>query len=83
MKSALLIKFSLVLPLILLADYVLMVILGCASCLFGVGNDYYCGTYCMLGKLILLGSAVLFGYLVYRDIRRYKSEKSDGKAAQS
>ena len=81
MKSALLIKFSLVLPLILLADYVLMVILGCASCLFGVGNDYYCGTYCMLGKMILLGSAVLFGYLVYRDIRRYKSEKSDGKAA--
>lgn len=78
MKTALLIKFALVLPLILLADYVIMVILGCASCLFSLGEGYYCGTYCIFGKLILLLSAIFFGYLVWRDYRKYNREKSNG-----
>lgn len=78
MKTALLIKFTLVLPLILLADYVIMVLIGCASCLFGVGDGYYCGTYCIFGKLILLASAIFFGYLVWRDYRKYNREKVNG-----
>ncbi len=78
MKTALLIKFALVLPLILLADYVIMVLLGCASCLFGVGDGYYCGTYCIFGKLILLASAIFFGYLLWRDYRKYNKEKENG-----
>jgi len=81
MKTALLIKFTLVLPLILLADYVIMVLLGCASCLFGVGDGYYCGTYCIFGKLILLASAIFFGYIVWRDIIRIRKQKQDGTAA--
>ena len=80
MKTALLVKFCLVLPVILLVDYLLMVALGCASCLFGLGEHYYCGSYCVIGKLILLSSAILFAYLVWRDIRRYRKENQDGSA---
>lgn len=81
MKTALFFKSALVLPMILLADYVIMVLLGCASCLFGVGNDFYCGTYCIFGKLILLASAIFFGYLLWRDYRKYNKAKANGKAA--
>lgn len=78
MKTSLWIKLLLVLPLILLADYLLMVVLGCASCLFGLGDDYYCGGYCLTGKLILLASAIFFLFLIYPDIKHLfrKDKKS-------
>jgi energy-coupling factor transporter transmembrane protein EcfT len=70
MKASILIKFLVILPIILLADYVLMVLIGCATCLFGFGNDFYCGSYCLIGKSILLLSAVLIGYLMYPDMKK-------------
>lgn len=70
MKTSILIKLLVILPIILLADYVLMVLIGCATCLFGFGNDFYCGSYCIIGKSILLLSAVLFGYLIYPDMKK-------------
>jgi len=68
MKASLMRNFFVVLPVILFVDYFLMVLLGCASCLFGFGNDFYCGSYCLVGKLILLLSAIFFVYLIYPDI---------------
>lgn len=44
MKTTMLIKFCLILPVLLLVDYITMVLLGCASCLFGFGADYYRNT---------------------------------------
>jgi len=70
MKASILVKILIILPIILLVDYVLMVLLGCATCLFGFGDDFYCGPYCMAGKAILLLSAILFGYLIFPDIKR-------------
>jgi len=70
MKASILVKMLIILPIILLVDYVLMVLLGCATCLFGFGDDFYCGPYCMAGKAILLLSAILFGYLIFPDIKR-------------
>lgn len=64
------IKVFLVLPLIFLFDYVLMVIIGCSSCLFGFGNDFYCNSYCVFGKIILVLSAAFFIFLIYPDIRK-------------
>jgi len=77
MKVSLMKNFLIVLPVILFVDFFLMVLLGCASCLFGFGDNFYCGGYCLIGKLILLLSAILFGYLVYPDIRHlFKSGKN-------
>jgi hypothetical protein len=70
MKSKLLLKILLGLPLVVFIDYILMAILGCTSCLFGVGDAYFCNTYCILGKALLLLSAILFGLYIYPDIRK-------------
>jgi hypothetical protein len=45
MKKTLLLKLVFGLPLVIFVDYLLMAILGCISCLFGFGDDYFCGTY--------------------------------------
>jgi hypothetical protein len=73
-------KVLLGLPLILLADYVFMVILGCAGCLFKFGNDYYCGPYCFIGKGILLLSAILFIYMILPDIKQLFKHKKNAQA---
>ena len=53
-----------------------MVIIGCSSCLFGLGDDFYCGPYCIIGKIILGLSVLLFGYIIYPDIAQlFKSSK--------
>jgi hypothetical protein len=80
MKAKFLLKIFLILPLILIVDYVLMVLLGCATCLFGVDNDFYCGTYCLIGKVILLLSAIFFIFLIFPDIKHYLNRKKNAKA---
>lgn len=47
-----------------------MVLLGCASCLFGFGNDYFCGPYCIVGKIILGLSGMLFLFLIFPDLKK-------------
>jgi len=77
MKTSIIIKVILVLPLILFVDYVLMVVIGCTTCLFGFSNDFYSGAYCVYGKIILALSALFFGYIMYSDIvKLYKQKKS-------
>lgn len=70
MRTKLFLKIFIGLPLVIFIDYVLMAILGCVSCLFGVGDSYFCGPYCLLGKGLLLLSAVLFGWYLYPNIRK-------------
>ncbi len=78
MKTITIIKFCLVLPLLLLVDYVTMALLGCISCLFGLGHDYYCNTYCAVGKGILLLSAIIFGIIIYPEIKALIRKKKYG-----
>jgi hypothetical protein len=80
MKTSIIAKVFLILPLILITDYVLMVVLGCTSCLFGFGNDFYCGTYCFIGKGILLLSALLFISLIYPDLKMLIKHKKNVQA---
>ncbi len=75
MKTRIFVKVFLVLPLIIFVDYVLMVLLGCASCLFGFGDSFYCGSYCLIGKGILLLSAVFFIYLLVTDFKQPDNSK--------
>jgi hypothetical protein len=70
MKTSLLLKIGFILPLILFVDYVLMVLLGCATCLFGFGDDFYCGPYCLMGKIILGLSGLFFVILISPDIAK-------------
>jgi hypothetical protein len=81
MKVSFLIKLFLVLPLILFFDYLLMAIIGCTTCLFGLGEEFYCGSFCLAGKIILALSALLFGYLIYPDLKAIFKPKKNGAAA--
>lgn len=59
MKTSMVIKVFLFLPLVLFLDYILLVFVGCAGCIFGLGDKFYCGSYCIFGKL-LLGLSLVF-----------------------
>lgn len=77
MKTSPIIKGLLGLPLILLFDWVLMTVFGCGACLMGAENDFYCGTYCFIGKGVLLLSAVLFLSLFVPEIKQYFIHKKN------
>jgi hypothetical protein len=81
MKASLFIKFFLVLPLILFVDYLIMALLGCTTCLFGLGNEFYCGPFCLAGKIILALSALFFIYLIYPDLKIFFRAKKNGTAS--
>jgi hypothetical protein len=81
MKASIFLKIFFVLPLILFVDYLLMALIGCTTCLFGHGEEFYCGPFCLAGKIILALSAILFGYLIYPDIKViFKSERNGASA---
>jgi len=77
MKTKIYLKVFLVLPLIIFTDWVLMAVLGCTSCLFGFSDSFYCGSYCLFGKGILLLSAVFFIYLITPDLKQFLSHKKN------
>ena len=77
MKASLLFKFFFIFPFILFVDYLLIAFLGCASCIFSPEAGFYCGPFCLAGKIILALSVIFFGYLIYPNIREiYKSVKN-------
>lgn len=82
MNTSLLIKVFLVLPLIVFVDYTLMALIGCTTCLLGFGNDFYCGEFCIFGKIILAVSAILFGFIIYPDIALLFKANKNGATAE-
>jgi hypothetical protein len=82
MKASLFFKVFFILPLILFGDYLLMALLGCSTCLFGLGDEFYCGSFCIAGKIILVLSAVFFVYLIYTDIKVLFRSKKNGTTAE-
>lgn len=76
MKTTLAVKVILLLPLALFVDYIIMVLVGSAACIAGCGNDFYCGPYCLVGKIILGISAVVVLFLTFPEIKAlFKSGK--------
>lgn len=71
MKTTLFLKLVILLPLIIIIDYLVMAALGCISCLFGFGDAYFCGSFCLLGKVLLVLTAVLFGWYLFPDIKKF------------
>jgi hypothetical protein len=69
MKTNLYLKIMIGLPLVIFIDYLLMAMLGCISCFLGFGNGYFCGPYCLLGKGLLVLSAILFCLYIFPDVK--------------
>jgi hypothetical protein len=81
MKASILVKVFFVLPLLIFVDYILMAILGCTTCLFGLGEDFYCGSFCLAGKIILALSAIFFGYIIFPDIKAIFKPNKNGSSS--
>lgn len=75
MKAPFLIKLAVILPLLLFVDYLLMLALGCATCLFGFDNNFNCNSYCIVGKIILALSFIFFLWFIFPDIKRLINKK--------
>ncbi len=83
MKASIYLKIFFTLPLILFVDYVLMAIIGCTTCLFGIGDEFFCSSFCLTGKIILALSAIFFGYLIYPDIKAVLNTARDGSSTEN
>ena len=81
MKASILVKVFFILPLLIFVDYILMAILGCTTCLLGLGEDFYCGSFCLAGKIILALSAIFFGYIISPEIKAIFKPKKNGASA--
>jgi len=81
MRASVILKIFFILPLILFVDYLLMTIIGCTTCLFGLGEEFYCGSFCLAGKIILVLSAIFFGYIIYPDFKAIFKTKRNGASA--
>ena len=68
MKTSIIAKVFLLLPLMLISDFVLMIILGFTACRFGLHDDFYCGPYSFIGIGIPL-SPGFFIFLIYPDLK--------------
>ncbi|NLP56916.1 hypothetical protein [Lutibacter sp. B1] len=62
-------KSAFLIPMILFIDYLIMAIVGCTSCLFGFTNNFYSCTYCIIGKILLVISAVVYVLLIIPDVK--------------
>ena len=63
----LLIKFGIILTALLFADYVIIALFGCVSCILGAKDQYFCETYCWIVRVFLaLSLTVFFGYVIYQ-----------------
>jgi len=69
MKSPIFLIYIFLISLLFFIDYVLMMLLGCITSVLGFGNDFYCGTYCLIGKIVLGATAVLFIFLIFTDTK--------------
>jgi hypothetical protein len=70
MKASLLLKVILIAPILLFADYLIMVIIGCFADSCGLGEGFFCGIYCTIGKFVLGLTALIFmGFLFSKNLR--------------
>jgi hypothetical protein len=58
-----------------------MTVIGCTTCFFGLEEEFYCGSFCLAGKIILALSAIFFGYLIYPNFKAVFKPKKNGASA--
>jgi hypothetical protein len=82
MEAKLAFKFLVILPLILFVDYLILVLLGCTGCIFGAGDNFTCGIYCIIGKITFALSGLFFLYLIFHDLKKIYQERKNGKTGK-
>ncbi len=58
MKGVMIFKVCIIVPLVIFIDYLVMILLGSVAHIAGCGDGFYCGPFCIVGK-VLLGLSVI------------------------
>jgi len=62
--KTLLVKLLLIVPAVLFLDWMIMVIVGSVSSIFGANDNFFCTIYCDFGIALLVSSLVFVSYLI-------------------
>lgn len=79
----LIIKICLILPLACFTFYIVMAFVGCIASLLNCNSSFYCGPFCLIGKILGSVSVFLFFFSILPDIKallnipRYASTKKN------
>ena len=66
----LVLKSLFLISLIAFIDFLIMIVIGCTTCFFGLSDEFYDCTYCAIGKVVFIISIIsLFSILLFN----YKS----------
>jgi hypothetical protein len=57
------IKWILIIPAILFADWIIMITAGCLTSICGAGEKFYCGIYCYFAIGLLIISTIVMLWL--------------------
>ena len=82
MKTILFAKILILLPIVVFANYLLMAIIGCLTFLWGCGDDFYCNSFCLIGKIIFGFTIVVFFFLIFPDIKSITKRLKDTTPAE-
>lgn len=72
--KTLLVKLLLILPALLFLDWVIMVVVGSVSNIFGANDNFYCTIYCDFGIALLVSTFLFVAYLIIRQNFHHKMQ---------
>ena len=82
MKSSVFIKLFFILPVVIFGEYMLMIIFGCVSSMFNPDEDFYCGPFCIVGKIILVLTVFLSGFYLFPEVRAFIKSHKNGQTSK-
>ena len=67
----LIVKSLFLVSILIFVDLLLMIIIGCTSCLFCLNENFYTDTYCVIGKIIFSASFVILAGIVFFNCKSF------------
>jgi len=64
--KTLLVKLLLIVPALLFLDWVIMVVVGSVSGIFGASDNFFCTIYCDFGIALLVSTFLFVAYLMIK-----------------
>jgi|GEM_PF-2139152 len=61
-------------PFVLFIEYVIFIIVGCVAFACGIKDSFFCGAYCIAGKIVLLITGLFFVTLLCFDIKKIRKK---------
>ena len=68
------VKLLLIIPSLAFLDWVIMIVVGSVSNIFGANDAFFCSAYCYFGITLLALSFLLVAYIIYAQNFHHKIE---------